>query len=247
MSGRELRFKIEAYSPETFPMERLGQYLADLGAMLGEATQVHFVKLESGSTGLVHRVESEALPRVEAHIADVRSGEAEVVNLNAYRSINARLKEDNATAALQIVDSGISILDFPGKNIPDPQPPEIVTQPGTIDGIVIRLGGKDASVPLSVQNGDTIYRCNTTREMARQLGPHIFGSDLRFNGLGTWQRQETGAWTLNKFNVFSFVVLDTTPLPEFIAQLRSMNLEWEEVDDAWRDLASMRDDEDGAF
>jgi hypothetical protein len=34
MSDVEFCFEIGALSPQTFPMERLGQYIADLGAML---------------------------------------------------------------------------------------------------------------------------------------------------------------------------------------------------------------------
>ena len=52
----EFRLKIEAYTPDTMPMERLAEYLAELALMLGERTFVHFVRLEAGSTSIVHRI-----------------------------------------------------------------------------------------------------------------------------------------------------------------------------------------------
>ena len=33
---REYRLKIEAYAPETMPMKRLAEYLADMAVLLGD-------------------------------------------------------------------------------------------------------------------------------------------------------------------------------------------------------------------
>jgi len=52
----EFSFEIGALSPESFPMERLGEYIADLGAMLGQSEFVHFLRLEVGSTRIIHTV-----------------------------------------------------------------------------------------------------------------------------------------------------------------------------------------------
>ena len=59
MSDVELCFEIGALSPQTFPMERLGQYIADLGAMLGESEFVHFLRLEAGSTRIMPLLKTE--------------------------------------------------------------------------------------------------------------------------------------------------------------------------------------------
>ena len=45
---RDYRFHIEAYSPDTMPMARLADYLADLAKMLGQEKSVHFLKVEGG-------------------------------------------------------------------------------------------------------------------------------------------------------------------------------------------------------
>ena len=74
MSDVELSFEIGAYSPQTFPMERLGKYISDIGAMLGEEQFVQFVALEAGSTKIVHRVEAPAVASVEQRIANLAAG-----------------------------------------------------------------------------------------------------------------------------------------------------------------------------
>lgn len=244
MSDLELRFKIDAYSPTTIPMERLGEYLAALGAMLGEANDVHFEKLVPGSTCILHRVEAEAAPKVEQRIAEVRTGTADVVHINAFKRINDLLKADNASGNLTRQDGTGQVLDFPGKTALEPAKPEVVVQPGTIDGIVIRLGGKDTTVPVLVQDGSSTYKCTTTRDIARSLGSHIFGRELRFMGETRWMRHESGAWTLDHFTIADFIELDGSPLADIVAQLRGMPGDWGKNGDAWDELRDMRDDGD---
>ena len=53
----EYLFKIEAFTPETMPMARLAKYLTELAAILGESKSVHLIRIESGSTALVHKIE----------------------------------------------------------------------------------------------------------------------------------------------------------------------------------------------
>jgi hypothetical protein len=51
--SEEFRLKIEAYTPETMPMQGLAEYLAELALMLGERASVHFVRLEPGNTSVI--------------------------------------------------------------------------------------------------------------------------------------------------------------------------------------------------
>lgn len=244
MSELELRFKIDAYRPETIPMERLGEYLIQLAKMLGERTEVHFEKLETGSTVVVHRVEEEAAAEVEERISHVARGDADVVHLKAYREINALLKADDAIGELTIGDGTAKVLTFPGKLTPEPARPQVVFQVGTIDGVVIRLGGKDPTVPVLIQDGDTVINCNTTRTIARSLGQHLFGKELRLSGKGEWHRPESGGWTLHKFDITDFIELDDTPMADLVEKLRESPGSWGEAGDAWEEIREMRDSED---
>lgn len=244
MSELELRFKIDAFRPETIPMERLGEYLVQLAKMLGERGEVHFDRLEPGSTAIVHRVEEEAAPQVEERISHVARGDADVVYLKAYREINALLKADDATGELTIEGTTAKLLTFPGKLTPETAKPQTVTQAGTIDGIVIKLGGKDPTVPVLIQDGDTIINCNTTRATARDLGKHLFGKELRLSGTGVWERPESGAWVLKKFDIADFIELDDTPMQDLVEKLRQSPGTWGEGGDAWKEIREMRDSED---
>ncbi len=244
MSELELRFKIDVFRPETIPMERLGEYLVALAKMLGDKSEVHFKGLETGSTVVVHRIEEEAVAEVEQRIAQVAHNSADVVYLNAFRDLNAMLKADDATGELTREDGGAKLLTFPGKHTPEPAKPQIIQQTGTIDGVVIKLGGKDATVPVTIQDGDKVYTCNATRAVARSLGPHLFGRELRLSGKGEWHRPESGAWVLKKFDIADFIELDDTPMADLVDKLRESPGSWGEGGDAWEEIRDMRDSED---
>lgn len=241
MNETEYSFKIDAYSPETFPMERLGQYIADLGALLGEVEFVHFMTLKSGSTEILHRVQREAVPKVEENIHKVSMGHADIVHLNAFRALNKRLKEDNAVGKLVRLDhDSAQLLRFPGREEKEPPPPDIVSQWGVIDGVIISLGGRDNTVPVRIQDGDLIYKCTTSREVARLLGPHIFGDELRLTGEGRWQRTHDGNWSLELFKITSFEPLDTRSLGDVVRDLRTIRGEWGSGGDVWAELQELR-------
>ena len=96
---QEYRFVIDAYSPETLPMSRLAEYMADLARLLGRAERVHFVRLEPGSTVLVQSVEPEAVPEVQKRIRAVARDDAPADVTDAFKALNRHLANDNAIAA----------------------------------------------------------------------------------------------------------------------------------------------------
>src|SRR3954470_2064149 len=74
--GTRITFYIDVYSPDTIPMAKLAEYMADFAALLGKEHGVHFDHLESGSTTIVSRVEYEDLPKVTTRLNDIRQGTA---------------------------------------------------------------------------------------------------------------------------------------------------------------------------
>src|SRR5712692_9212888 len=92
---REYRFKITAYTPATIPMARLAEYMLEIASLLGEKDHVHFVRLLRGSTVLVHKIESEAVPKVEERLTSVRQGKAPSDAIQSIKNINRKLREDN--------------------------------------------------------------------------------------------------------------------------------------------------------
>lgn len=242
--GRIYRLKIDAYTPETMPMGRLAEYMADLAVILGERPAVHFVELESNCTVLVHKVEAEAAPKVSERISRARQGEAPPDAMNSIRNLNRRLREDAGKADL--FEESAVVLPFPGREavIPAVFPP--FNQNGALDGTVIRVGGRGAVVPVHIDAGPVVYsQCEAAREIAKRLAVHLFTGEVRVNGQGRWHVDEGGTWVLDKFTIRDFDVLDNSPLSAAVAALRAApGSDWDIAADPWADLNEMRRDTD---
>ena len=150
VDAKDLVLKIEAYSPETIPMSRLAEYMAELAMLLGEKASVHFLRVGKASTQLVHRVDHEAIPKVDERLRLVKAGSGPSRAQHAAAEINRRLAADNASGVLKEED-GAEILPFPGINRfiePEFGP---FNEAGSIDGIVIRVGGQTTNVPVHLE------------------------------------------------------------------------------------------------
>lgn len=242
----EYKFRIDAYSPDTLPMSRLAEYMTDLAVILGEQQRVHFVRLEKGSAVLVQEIEAIAVPKVRERVDSVGGGSGPNDAMTAYDRLNRRLKSDNCVAAL-FENEGAEIIQFPGRESVEQINYEHVEQVGSLDGKIIRLGGTQERVPVHIASPDQIHtHCFATREMAKTLGHYIFGPELRFHGNGKWNRDELGHWELDRFAIASFEVLDEQPLSAVVARLRDIpGSEWQDIDDPWAALESIRDVNEG--
>lgn len=236
----DLKFKIDAYSPETIPMGRLAEYMASLARFLGEQPSVHFVKLEKGSTVLVHRIETEAVPKVRERIERVKKGDAAVEEMNAYRTLNEMLRDDNGVGLLSTGARG-KLLKFPGIEEEEPIAYGSFAQDGTIDGIPIRVGGKNEIVHITIEEENREFICEARREVAKEIARYIFTTPLRLSGRGRWHRESDGKWVLDSFKVSDFRPLKDTPLSEVVAELRAVQgNEWPKLENPWTELDKLR-------
>ena len=233
----EYLFKIEAFTPETMPMARLAEYLTELVAILGESKSVHLIRIEAGSTALVHNIEHEAIPKVHTRTEAIRLGEAPRDAQAAYRRVNRFLREDNAKAVLRKGKKGAKVLEFPGTE----EAEEVfagVNQVGTISGVVVRVGGVGDTIRVLMESeGEQIAGCHTTRHMAKALARHLF-EPVRLNGQGYWSRDAEGLWALKHFRIDGFDPVEATTLSEVLTELRAIAGEWD--DDAYEDLMKNR-------
>ena len=235
----EYRFEIDACSPDTLPMSRLAEYMADLAQLLGEVERVHFARLESGSAVLVQYVESAALPNVRERIRTIAKEAPPPDVARAYETLNRRLAGDNAIGSLR-ESTGTEVIRFPGRERLQPLTFGPFNQPGILDGVLIRVGGRDDTVPVHLQDGDTIHLCNATREMARRLAGHLYGNTLRVRGEGRWER-DTDGWLLKRFNITEFEELDEACLSEVVGRLRSVEGSgWKKIDNPSVELKQSR-------
>jgi hypothetical protein len=236
----EFRLKIEAYTPETMPMQRLAEYLAQLALMLGESTSVHFVRLEPGSTSVIHRIEREAVPKVKARTASVRRGVGPRDSVRAYRRINRMLRDDNGSAVWKEETKEAQIIVFPGKDDVE----EVISgisQRGSIDGEVVRVGGLQNIVPIMLKcEHDELSGCWANKTVAKALARRLF-EPVRLFGTGRWKRNDEGKWKLDMFRVESFDALRDVPLSGALNEIRALQIDWDEG--AYDELTAIRNGE----
>ena len=120
---KHLIFYIGAYSPETIPMGKLAEYMADFAALLGKDNAVHFSDLKKGSTQILAVVEFEDVPKVTTRLHDIRRGNPPKDAQKIFEQIDKRLANDNATGRIFVESEE---RRGPGRtpDIPRPRPPE---------------------------------------------------------------------------------------------------------------------------
>jgi len=219
----EYRFTIaDSFTPETLPMDRLADYVAAFAKLLGEQGNVHFRSIEAGSAVLVATIDAPAEPKVRERMVAVHEGGGPRDARKAFADLDEMLRKDNATGALSDA-AGAVVISFPGRNRPEPLIYGPVRQDGTIDGQLIRVGGKDETVPVHLRDGAIIHTgLFCTPEIARRIAPHLYGPTLRVHGAGTWFRTGAGAWELRNFRITDFEVLDDAPLLTVVGYLRKV-------------------------
>lgn len=244
----EYRFTIaDSFTPQTLPMQRLAEYVAAFAKLLGEQDNVHFQSIEPGSAVLVATIDAPAQPKVRERVLAVRDGRGPDDAARAFADLDEMLRKDNATGTLCSDAEGM-VIPFPGRNRPEPLVYGPFRQDGTIDGQLIRVGGRDETVPVHLRDGDIFHTgLVCTLELARRIAPNLYGSTLRVHGTGTWFRTGAGEWELRDFRISDFEVLDETPLPTLVGNLRKVRgSDWNAVPDPVRALLAERHGDEGA-
>lgn len=244
MNGYEYKFLIDVFKPDTIPMVRLAEYMADLARLLGSEAQVHFDRLEESSLVLVQSIEPAAYPVVQGRIRALEAGTPDEDLRKAYEAIDLKLQQDKARAKL-LSPKSAQIIEFPGRDRPQPMTYGPFSEEGTLQGQLVSIGGKDASKHLIIQDGSVSYSGLTaTENMARELRHHVF-DHVRVNGTGRWLRLEDGTWKLQGFIVRSFEILSDEPLADVVAKLRKVpGNRWADSADPIGEVLDLRNDDD---
>lgn len=236
----ELKFHIDAFTPDTIPMRTLVDYLRDLSVILGEFHSVHFNRVEGGSTSPVLRVDVEALQAVRNRANAVRMNDAPMDAILAKRRLEKRLTEHNASGAdLLDFKSGERILHFRGRGSPQ----EVygpVRQAAELIGCVMMIGGISDPVPVHLRDVDRNYVCEAKLDVAKRLRAHLFETPIRASGYGTYFRNDQGEWEMQKFRIADFETLDPTGFVGLLEEMRKVKPAWLEGADP---LAVFRDDD----
>ena len=178
---RKWRFIIEGFTPDSVPMLRLCQYMTDLARLLGESDHVRFGSVGAGSTTIEHRIESVAEQTVRERLLSLKKDDSPADARKAFRAMNRRLADDQATGTLQD-EKGSDVMRFDGQEAERPSTIGPVREAGTLDGVLIRIGGKGSTVPVHLMDGSTLHKCTASRETAQDTGGSSLPHDLARGG-----------------------------------------------------------------
>lgn len=245
MKPVEYVFRIDVFQPETMPMARLAEYMAALAKMFGHAERTHFVAVEKGSAKLRTAVDPVDAPKVEARLNGVRIGDAPKDAIAGKLALEDLLANDNAVATLTEGDTDRVVIPFIGRNRPKALTFPPFREDTSIDGVLVKIGGKDPSAHATLQDGDIFHGGVTMRrELARELAPLLYGPTIRMFGNGRFERQADGVWKMSDFKVDRYERLDDRDIGEALAGIRTVPGNRLMDEGSYRDVAAMRDEDD---
>ena len=238
-----LALRLRATSPGAIPMARLSEYMREFAALLGSTESVRFAGVVKGSALLRADVLPDALPAAQARLALASSADAPESLRSSVRTLDSLMAGDGIHGEV-ITDKGSVVIAFPGaKKRTIPRTPIVVTQDDELTGTVVRIGGKDDTVPLLVQDVDgRYYDANIAgRDLAREIGMHLFRDPIRIHGHATWSVDDNDEWRLLRFKVTSFEELDDSPIDELFTKLAEIpGNGWSGLDDPVEEWKKIR-------
>ncbi len=221
MSKRELHFSIEGTTPHTFPMARLAQYLQELAILLGNQDNVHLLRVDDGSANCAMEIAPEVEPAISERVRQAQKGLGPKEAVKAFKQIRVFLDQDDTSAFMEW-DEGEVLVEFPRRSKGTEETFGPFSQDGTLDGMLIRIGGMDETVPVHLLYEGVHHTCNTTRELGKKLAPYIFGRTIRVHGKGKWYRNSEGNWELRWFDIHDFEELNDASLLDVVGRLRAI-------------------------
>lgn len=225
MEYEELEFVIPAYTPETMPLDRLLQYLQQIGEVIGFAHDMHLIRIDPSSTKPVFHVPLPIATQARDRAAAVRRGDGTRSQRTAYNRIRQMVRNDGGRPA-SLKDRRGVILDFPPT--PEIGPIVGVRQATTFDGILLRVGGVgEHYTPILMQDlaGEVCSGFSAQRSLAKEMAKLLF-EPVRVNGIGSWDRNQSGEWQLAKMLVQTYELLKDESPQELLRQLRSASVVW---------------------
>jgi len=242
---RVFTLRIEGVNIENLNLDDIGQYLTDFAQLLGKDAEPKYHSIRKGSLNIAAKVPLEHVLDVKTRGFLLRTGDAPEDALRAEQRISRRLGIHHARRATVLDPKQQKLIE-----IPIEQPTSelalipTITRPGSLQGQIIRIGGKLDIVTVELQDVDGhVYSCKAKRDKARALAHEIFGPTVRVNGTGKWKRTEGGEWFVEDFQISDFEVLDDAPLGDVLREVHQIHSKWQEQDDPHAEIARIRNGE----
>ncbi|MBZ5703727.1 MAG: hypothetical protein LAN63_00060 [Acidobacteriia bacterium] len=234
---KKIAFIIDGYTPQTLPIGRLAEYLRNFAALVGPNSDVHFERVGRGSAALINRAPEDTALDVRGRISEAKEGHGPAEAVRGLAGLRTLLYEDNTTG--RIKENRFKLLEFPKPRGPQYGP---VMEEGTLEGVLIKIGGRDETVPVHLQDGDRYYKCVTTRAKAKELRNFLFDVPIRVFGKGKWIRTENGEWELSEFKIVDHEPLNDIELQQMIERLRKIpGSGWDKIADPLKELHRIRE------
>lgn len=216
--------RVRGVSPESIPMARLAEYLREFAELLGSRSSVHFAGVVKGSAVLRAHVDEQATTDATRRLLASRDGSAPKDVLDRASRIERFMREDGARGEIVRRDGNILYVFEGARRRVEEQPEITISQEGELIGTVMRIGGRDETVPLLLSDADGKFHDLNIKgkELAKQIAAYLYGAPIRLLGTGTWIRCSDGAWRLDRFLAHGFEPLDDRPISDVLNEIRTI-------------------------
>ncbi len=242
------RFKVftlhvKGLNIDNVALEDIAGYLEDLALLLGKDSSPRYHSIKRGSLTLAAKVPAESEVDVRNRGFQLRTGDAPEDAVRARERLSRRLGVHRAKEATLFDSTRAKVIEIPIQVIDEEMDIPSLPRTGTLQGKVIRLGGKLEKVSVDIQDvDDHVYSCKATRNIAKKLAHEMFDRTIRVHGTGRWHRGEEG-WHVEGFQIHEFEILEDDSLVDVVKDLREVPSPWDSVDDSLHELESIRNGE----
>jgi hypothetical protein len=244
--SRVVTLYIQGVNIDNLSLEDIGEYVSDFAELLGRDVEPKYHAITRGSLKIKARVPIDREIDVKTRGFLLRTGDAPEDAIRARERISRRLGRNHAKRATLLDSVQSKVIEIPVEQPVSAAPPvPSLTRAGSLQGRIIRIGGKQDIVSVEIQDVDgMVYLCRATRDKARKLAREMFDPVVRVHGAGRWYRTDEGIWRVEDFQIADFEVLEDDTFSQSIAALRAVPSDWKTFDDPHGALEKLRNGEE---
>jgi hypothetical protein len=231
---------LKGITPSKLPMAKLADYLRDWAGLLGEGNNPIFRGVVRGSVELRSKVADSR--KVEAKVRLIQAKTQTDAGAARYvESLNRSMVRDGLSGFVEN-QQGDVILELNQTPKRQAEREYVVPDTGTIDGVVVSIGGIDDTVHVRIQEASGAVWSVALRDMqvARRFAACFRSDPIRVMVHGTWKRTAEGAWEPHNLFADGFEELDDSSARAVMDSLRAIpGNGWSDMDDPvafWKDV-----------
>jgi hypothetical protein len=246
LGSRVVTLYIQGVNIDNLSLQDIGEYVADFAELLGRDVEPKYHGITRGSMKIKARVPIDREIDVKTRGFLLRTGDGPEEAIRARERISRRLGRNHAKRATLLDSTQSKVIEIPvQKPVDAAAPVPSLNRAGSLQGRIIRIGGKQDMVSVEIQDVDgMIYLCRATRDKAKKLAREMFDPVVRVHGSGRWYRTDEGIWRVEDFQIADFDVLEDDSFSQTIATLRAVPSDWKNLDDPHAALEGLRNGEE---